>query len=164
MVELLTTYGVTSIIIILLIAIPTIVNFISWCKKLWKQRQAFAQENEQKGYQEGVEAEEEQFEKNKFEERIKKMESDIVDLKVIVSQQKELIKQLTESDMLNTKAWIKEQHEKWIALQCIDSQSLDLILQRYKIYAKEGGNGWAQKMVEEIKALPTITVIPVPRD
>ena len=49
------------------------------------------------------------------------MESDIVDLKTIVSQQKELIEQLTESDMLNTKAWIKEQHEKWIALQCIDS-------------------------------------------
>ena len=92
------------------------------------------------------------------------MESDIIDLKVIVSQQKELIEQLTESDMLNTKAWIKEQHEKWIALQCIDSQSLDLVLQRYKIYAKEGGNGWAQKMVEEIKALPTITVIPIHKD
>jgi len=38
MVELLTTYGVTGIIVILLIAIPSIVNFISWCKKLWKQR------------------------------------------------------------------------------------------------------------------------------
>jgi hypothetical protein len=61
---------------------------------------------------------------------------------------------LTESDKLNTKAWIKEQHDKWIPLGFIDSQSLDLICARYAIYELEGGNGWAKKMVDEIKALP----------
>jgi len=37
------------VILSLLIGIPAIVNFIKWCKDLWKKRESFKQENIQKG-------------------------------------------------------------------------------------------------------------------
>ena len=45
MAELFATYGVGTVIIILLVGIPAIVNFITWCKGIWKKRTSFAQEN-----------------------------------------------------------------------------------------------------------------------
>jgi hypothetical protein len=37
---------------------------------------------------------------------------------------------------------------------------LELICDRYDIYKEEGGNSWAEKLVNEIKALPVVIVIP----
>jgi hypothetical protein len=60
---------------------------------------------------------------------------------------------------LDIKSWIKAQHEKWIFKGCIDSQMLDLLEQRYAIYTAEGGNSWAKKLMDELRALPTVTVV-----
>ena len=94
-----------------------------------------------------------------------KLEKDVHDLKLIAERQQELIELLIASDELDIKSWIKMQHEKWIPRQCIDSQTLDLLAQRFEIYEQEGGNSWAEKLVNELKALPVVTAIPVtPRD
>jgi len=39
--EIITTYGLTTIVIILLVVIPTLLRFISWCKETWKKREDF---------------------------------------------------------------------------------------------------------------------------
>lgn len=41
----------------------------------------------------------------------------------------------------------------------IDSESLSLVIDRYRVYAEEGGNSWAERMVNDIKALPIVTAI-----
>jgi hypothetical protein len=68
---------------------------------------------------------------------------------------------LIDSDQLETKAWIKEQHEKWTRLKAIDGQSLDLLESRFAIYEKEGGNSWAHRLMDDIRALPLITITPI---
>jgi hypothetical protein len=37
--QILSTFGVGTVLIILLVAIPTIVNFITWCKGIWSKRE-----------------------------------------------------------------------------------------------------------------------------
>lgn len=150
---------------VIIIAVGTLVGlyrFIVWAKKTWEQREAFKkaafQEGVEKQRQIDIQAEEEAAEKQK----IQTLEANLATLTKILEKQQEQIDLLIQSDELNIKAWIKAQHEKWIALQCIDSQSLELITQRFEIYQDEGGNSWAERLVEDIKALPIITVIPVP--
>ena len=103
-------------------------------------------------------------EENRFhagELRITQLETDVKDLKVLAERQAQMIELLIQSDELDIKSWIKMQHEKWIPRQCIDSQTLDLLEQRFAVYEKEGGNSWALKLVNELRALPIVTVVPV---
>lgn len=159
MVTLINTYGVSIVVIILLVAIPALVNFIQWCKNLWAKRQEFQSANIQMGRQ--MEAAEEQNEARltNGEQRMSQLETDVSELKAIAERQAQLIELLTKSDELDIKSWIKAQHEKWIIKGCIDSQMLDLLEQRYAIYTAEGGNSWAKKLMDELRALPTVTVV-----
>lgn len=163
--ELLSTFSLETIIIILFIGIPALFKLIGWCKNIYKEREQFKQENVDKG--KAIEKKEEQKEARltNGEARMTELEKDVHDLKIIAERQQELIELLITSDELDIKSWIKMQHEKWIPRQCIDSQTLDLLAQRFEIYEQEGGNSWAEKLVNELKALPVVTVIPVaPRD
>lgn len=159
--ELITTYGVATIVIILLVGIPAIVNFISWCKKLWKTREDFKQANIDKGKEIEARAEAKEARLQKGEARMGTLEKDVISLKEIAEKQQKLIELLIKSDELDIKSWIKAQHEKWIPKQCIDSQTLDLLEQRYAIYKEEGGNSWAKKLVDELRALPVVTIVPI---
>ena len=76
-------------------------------------------------------------------------------------EQSEELTRLRKSDRLAIKTWIKEQHEKWIRLGCIDNYTLDLLEERYAIYKEEGGNSWAKKLMDELRALPTVTVVAI---
>ena len=61
--ELIATFGIGHVFIILLIGIPAIFGIIGWCKKIWGIREKFKRENMQAGaraYQE-EEAEEQRF-------------------------------------------------------------------------------------------------------
>lgn len=157
MVELLTTYGIQTLII-LLIAIPSIVNFIKWCKELWQTREKFKQENIEKGKQIEARSEAKEARLADGEARMSNLEEDVTLLKQTIEKQEALIRLLIKSDELDIKSWIKLQHEKWIPRRCIDSQTLDLLEQRYSIYEAEGGNSWALKLINELRALPTVTV------
>ena len=164
MAQLISTFGLGTVVIILLIAIPAIVNFITWCKKLWASREQFRQDNITKGR--NLEAREE-AEEHRFsagESRMGTLETDVADLKTLINKQQELIELLIQSDELDIKSWIKMQHEKWIPRNCIDGQTLELLEQRFAIYTKEGGNSWAEKLMNELRALPVIIAAPINRD
>ena len=162
MAGLIETFGLGTVVIILIVGIAAIVGFIEWCKKLWSKRKAFAQENQQLGMQQEHDLEEREARLEKGEARMDALEANVQKLTEIAENQQRMIELLVQSDELDIKSWIKAQHEKWIPLGCIDSQTLDLLEQRYAIYTKEGGNSWAKKLVEEMRALPTATVVPVP--
>lgn len=164
MAELISTFGLTSIVLILLVAIPAIVNFIGWCKKIWSTREKFKQENINKGRELESRKEEKEMRFSTGEARMTTLESDVKDLKKIIAQQQQLIKLLVESDELDIKSWIKAQHEKWMPRKCIDGQTLELLCQRFKIYTKEGGNSWAEKLVEDLMSLPIMPSEPRQED
>ena len=151
---LITTYGVVPVILTLLVGIPMIVNFISWIKATWAKREKFKQDNVNKGrtMQHEEEAEESRFVSG--EQRIAALEKNVETLTTIVTQQKTMIERLTRSDMLDIKSWIKTQHERYMAQGWIDLQALDLVCQRHEIYKEEGGNSWADCLVEDLKRLP----------
>lgn len=154
---LLQTFGVGTILIVLLIAIPTIVNFITWCKGIWAKREKFKQENIDKGREIEAHKEEKETRFSNGEARMTSLEEDVKDLKTIIAKQQQLIELLVESDELDIKSWIKAQHEKWTAKGYIDNQTLELLCQRFKIYTKEGGNSWAERLVNDLKSLPIIS-------
>lgn len=159
--KLFTQFDPVTIIVVLLIAIPALVNFITWCKGLWNKREAFKEENIKKGQELEKSAEEEEHRFTDGEARMTQLESDVKTLKEIAEQQAKMIELLTLSDQLDIKCWIKMQHEKWIPKKCIDSQVLDLLEQRFQVYEKEGGNSWAKKLMTELRALPTVTIVPI---
>ena len=166
MTALITTYGILPVLITLLVGIPAIVNFIGWCKSTWAKREKFKQEAIQKGRKQ---EREEEAEENRFssgEARIDALEANVKLLTTMVTQQKEMIERLTRSDMLDIKSWIKVQHEKYMNQGWIDSQALDLLCQRHEIYKEEGGNSWADCLVDDLKKLPRrpLTTPAAPRD
>ena len=161
MIGLISSFSLEAIIIILLIGIPAIVKFIKWCKNLWVIRERFKQENIQKGMRIEAQAERGEARLERGEARMSQLETDVRDLKELIAKQQQLIGLLIKSDELNIKSWIKAQHERWIPQGCIDSQTLELLEQRYSIYTKEGGNSWARKLVEELRSLPTVTVVAI---
>lgn len=161
MAELISTFGIGTVIIILLIGIPAIVNFITWCKGLWAKREKFKQDSIEQGRRQEAQKEQKEARLQNDEARFKMLEDAYLEMKKMNEIQNEQIALLRESDKLSIKTWIKEQHEKWIKLGCIDNYTLDLLEERYAIYAKEGGNSWAKKLMDELRALPTVTVVAI---
>lgn len=160
MVELISTFGISSILIILIVAIPAIFGVISWCKKLWALREQFKKDQQKQGRQALQEEEAE-------EQRFCSGETRIAQLELIVAQQAELIKamkttneRLIRSDRLAIKTYIKEQHDIWVPKGCIDGQVLDLLEERFAIYQEEGGNSWALRLMQDLRALPVATIVP----
>ena len=164
LVEFLSAFSGWSVILIILAAFIVTYKIIDWCKKTWAKREEFKTEQYRKGAQKQHEIDVHEEEVLAEKKKIENLEKSIALLTELCAKQQTQIDLLIKSDELSIKAWIKEQHEKWIALQCIDSQSLELLTQRFEVYAQEGGNSWAEKLMEEIKALPVITVIPVTRN
>ena len=150
----LTNYGVLPVLLILLVGVPAIVNFISWCKATWAKREKFKQDAIETGRNEEREVEAEETRFTSGEARIATLEKNVELLTTMVTQQKEMIERLTKSDMLDIKSWIKVQHEKYMNHGWIDTQALDLLCQRHEIYKEEGGNSWADCLVDDLKGLP----------
>ena len=157
--ELIKQFGVTGLILILCIILPPIFKFIGWCKHLWEVRESFKKQN----FQQGREAEaEEEGEERRFsngEARIGKLETSVNNLTETINALNKRLDLYLESDQLGIKAWLKEQHEKWMHIGAIDSHSLELVNRRFAIYKAEGGNGWAKKIVDDINGLPVVVNI-----
>lgn len=162
MTGLIESFGLGTVVIILLIGGAAIIKFIEWCRKTWKQRSDFANENQKIGMHKEKELEQREERLASGEARMTALEENVKKLTEIAEKQQEMIELLVQSDELDIKSWIKAQHERWIALGYIDGQTLDILEQRYAIYAREGGNGWAKKQVEELRTLPTATAVSLP--
>lgn len=164
MAELFSTFGVGTVLIILIIGIPSIINCITWCKSIWKKRTSFAQENYNHGRQDEAQSESKENRLQNHETELAALKAGLATLTTITTNQQKQIDLLIESDKLSIKAWIKEQHEKWTRCGYIDSQSLELLEDRFKVYTKEDGNSWAEKLMNEMRALPLVTVFQNNRD
>ena len=161
MAELISTFGLSTVVIVLLVGIPYIVGFIIWCKNLWNAREKFKKEQRNIGR---TQEREEEAEENRFTSG----ESRIAELELLVAQQAQLYNELKksndrliESDRLAIKTYIKEQHDIWVPKGCIDGQVLELLEDRFKIYTEEGGNSWAEKLMNDMRALPIVIVVPI---
>lgn len=67
------------------------------------------------------------------------------------------IKILTESDKEDIKAFITQQHHYFCYEKgYIDTQSLECCINRFNTYEREGGNSFVHKLMDQIKALPTM--------
>lgn len=160
MVELITTLGAGTVFLVLLIGIPCIIGFITWCKQLWEKRERFKQDNINEGR--CLEKKEEGE-----EHRLAEIEARNLTLDTLVKQQADMLKELKKvtkrlekSDRLAIKTYIKEQHDIWVPKGCIDGQVLDLLEERFTIYQEEGGNSWALRLMQDLRALPVVVVVP----
>ena len=162
--DLISSYGIGAVLIIFIVVSACILKIITFCKDLWAKRQKFAEANIEKGKKIEAAEEAEILQHTSQDTKIKKLEGNINLLTDAVNELKKQNELLLKSDMLATKAWIKEQHDIWVPKQCIDSQILDLLEAKYKIYKQEKGNSWAERLMEDLRALPLITVIPVDID
>lgn len=157
--ELLGTFSLETIIIILCVAVPAIIKGINWVIKTVSAANKRKKELKGIGAQELLEEQEIEDRFEAGEERISELESEEKQLKTLLKKQQQQIDLLIQSDELDIKAWIKQQHEHWTHIGAIDSESLSLVLDRFQVYTKEGGNSWAERMVKDIKALPIVTAI-----
>lgn len=154
-------YPIWTVILITVAAIIIILKIIDWSKKIWQKRQAFKEAAVHEGEEHQKEEDILKQEKEALEKRVKDLEDGFLKATAMLEKQQEIFDLLKESDELDIKAWIKAQHDRWVPTGCIDSQALELVCQRFAIYQKEGGNSWAEKMVEDIKQLTIVTNIPL---
>lgn len=67
---------------------------------------------------------------------------------------------LLDSDKDDIKSWITEKHHYFCyESKCIDYQSLDCIEKRYRHYVDEGGNSYVADLMNEIRALPKVSML-----
>lgn len=155
---LLTTYSITTIILILIIAIPAIIKAVKWIIDIVKKHH----QNQQEAFEEGYGAAQEDGE---LEERFEAGEKLMNELKAredklesILLNQQQQIETLAASDNLNIKQEIKHTWERVVKFRKpIDSYDLSLLEDRYKIYESRGGNSWAHDMMKEIRKVATTT-------
>lgn len=161
MAALLAQFSLETIIIISIAALAGAFKLYSWAQKMYQKKLSDDAAKIQQGreLQKRDTAQEERFEGG--EARIAKLETAIVTLTNIANKQQDQIDLLIQSDELNIKTWMKEQHEKWMPKGFIDNYTYDLLEQRYAIYTKEGGNSWAEKIMSDLRSLPVVTIVPV---
>ena len=161
MAALLAQFSLETIIIISIAALVGAFKLYSWAQKMYQKKLSDDAAKIQQGreLQKRDTAQEERFEGG--EARIAKLETAIVALTNIANKQQDQIDLLIQSDELNIKTWMKEQHEKWMPKGFIDNYTYDLLEQRYAIYTKEGGNSWAEKIMSDLRSLPVVTIVPV---
>lgn len=140
MVQLFTHYSVSEIIlfiIILAIGIKKFIQFIDWYKK--RTSQAVHQADKP----------------IELEETIDKHEQQLSEIKSQLSDIKQSINLLIESDKDDIKQSItKEHHYFCYKLGSIDDYSLDCLERRYSHYTDEGGNSFVKTLMEQIRMLP----------
>ena len=151
MIELLSTYSITQIVIFLtmiILAAKELLGLTDWIKE--RVRKYFNKESSQVTTIESLEQ--------------KNREQDEKIGQILCSQQKILqdienlsksIQNLISSDRDSIKAYItKEHHFFCYEAGWIDDYNLDVLERRYKHYKDEGGNSFIDSMMDEIRSLP----------
>lgn len=158
--ELLTKYSLTEIILFIFVFATSLKGFFTlWDYFYDKIKRHFKEETEE--------------EQDKID--ITKQLTDIsaqienINAQHILDRQ-ELIKKIDEtnatisvllaSDKDDIKSWITEKHHYFCyESKCIDYQSLDCIEKRYRHYVDEGGNSYVADLMNEIRALPKVSML-----
>ena len=155
---LLTTYSVTTIVLILIIAIPALVKFVKWILDLVKAHKA----NQQSAFEQGAAAahEEEELEERfeAGEEFMQELDQREDLLEQLLQNQQAQLDSLIRSDNLNIKRDIKRTWERVVKFRKpIDAYDLSLLQDRFEIYRARGGNSWAHDLMKQIQRAATTT-------
>lgn len=140
MAQLFTAYSMSEIIlfiIILAIAIKNLVQFIDWSKKRAKQA---INENEKPA---------------QLEKITKDHEKELTEIKIQLTELKNSVNLLIESDKDDIKHSITRNHHYFCyELGNIDDYSLDCLERKYAHYKDQGGNSFVTSMMQDLRNLP----------
>ena len=145
LIGLIETYGVGTVLIVALIVIGFLIGVIIKVQKWFKGLDSYKKEYEQRG----VAAERER-------KNIEEMDTHITTLDGRVDRVEQSMDILLTSDKLDIKAYITEQYHYYMPKGYIDEEVMDLLEQRFDVYKKEGGNGFAERMMKELRELPFV--------
>lgn len=148
MLELLSAYSITEILVFLVFiatAIKGVTSFFEWAgARIHTTREIECREKErqlQKRLSLGAET----------MSQLKQEQSLILQA---LQEIKESISLLTESDKDDIKAYIIEKHHFFKRQGWIDDYSLDCLERRFAHYQQEGGNSFVHTLMDEIRLLP----------
>ena len=140
MTQLFTHYSVSEIILFIIIfavAVKKLIDFADWAKTRAKQA---VKQAEKPSY---------------LEQAIKRHDDELSDIKKELSDIKELVNLLIQSDKDDIKQSITQAHHYFCyKLKSIDDYSLDCLEKRYSHYTEEGGNSFVETLIQELRALP----------
>ena len=140
MLDLLKQYSLQDIIIfivILALAIKGCISFVDWAKQRISKAVVHSQIPRQL--------------KNDIEDHSQQIE----DLKENISEIKNLINLLIESDKDAIKAFITRQHHYFVYQKgWVDDYSLNCVEERYNHYKDQGGNSFITTLMTELRNLP----------
>lgn len=151
MLELLSTYSFSQIVIfivVLALAIKQVISFYDW---------AAAKIKSLYGKQRGKEHKEEEFENRleKGSEFMHHLEDNQAEIFKILENITEQINVLIQSDKDDIKTYITEKHHYYCYdKEWIDDYSLDGLEKRFSHYVEEGGNSYIEKLMKELRELP----------
>lgn len=158
--ELFTKYSLTEIILFIFVFATSLKGFFT----LWD----YFYDKIKKHFKEETEEEQDKIDITKQLADISAQIENINTQHILDRQ--ELIKKIDEtnttisvllaSDKDDIKSWITEKHHYFCyESKCIDYQSLDCIEKRYRHYVDEGGNSYVADLMNEIRALPKVSML-----
>lgn len=158
--ELFTKYSLTEIILFIFVFATSLKGFFTlWDYFYDKIKRHFKEETE------------EEQDKIDITKQLANISAQIENINAQhILDRQELIKKIDEtnatisvllaSDKDDIKSWITEKHHYFCyESKCIDYQSLDCIEKRYRHYVDEGGNSYVADLMNEIRALPKVSML-----
>lgn len=162
MVELLTTYSLTEILIFIVLlagAYKALSSFIDWWKT--KRRKDTLEEMKPEELEKQLNQEKEERKKQleeldiKHEQRILDLQQKIGGVADQVSDLSNKIDLLIESDKDDIKAYVTREYHYFVEQKgWIDDYSMDSIERRYTHYLQENGNSFVSQLMDALRALP----------
>ena len=149
MLNLLSSYSATTIAIIIfmvLVALKELIELLKYFYNILKKH--FGKEEEEKKNDDRIL----DFDEHKKEHQ--EIKNDIQEIKEELVDNKNSIKRLVTSDRNDIKSWLVEKHHFFINQGWIDDFSMDTVNRRFSDYVEEGGNSYAESLVNAIRDLP----------
>ena len=91
---------------------------------------------------------------NEHKKEHQEIKSDIQEIKEELVDNKNSIKRLVISDQNDIKSWLVEKHHFFTKQGWIDDFSMDTFNRRFSDYVEEGGNSYAESLVNALRELP----------
>lgn len=157
MLNLLSSYSATTIVIIIfmvLVALKELIELLKYFYNILKKY--FGKEEEKKNDDKILEQLNElkkDFDEHKKEHQ--EIKNDIQEIKEELVDNKNSIKRLVTSDRNDIKSWLVEKHHFFTNQGWIDDFSMDTVNRRFSDYVEEGGNSYAESLVNAIRDLPS---------
>lgn len=152
--ELLQSYNISDVIMILfivLIAAKECIEIFKYFKGIIK-----GSIKKEDSYEENMDKLIEKVDTlyNKYDDTIQEMHSIKEDYNKHFKDQEEKLTILLNSDKDDIKGYIVEKHHQFISQGWIDDFSMDVLTKRFQHYQDEGGNSYAERLMNELDNLP----------